>query len=221
DLSASGAVDLLTSAILWNNLIAFPVGIVAGVVLMWQIGRSVQSRLRAPPAESAPEDLRARCLRLGRYFALLGIGLWMLAGLPFPFLMAVRGTPLSGWDSFNFWGSLALCGAWCAVYPFFVASTMLLEIWFPALVRPGIIRAADVPALDWLDKVSLIYLVLAAAVPLFSLGALTLRGKTHHALVLGVLSLGGLGLFAAAFLLWWRLQRNLALLKLFALQEIR
>ncbi len=78
----------------------------------------------------------------------------------------------------------------------------------PALIRPLSVSTTDVPQFRWVERVSALYLVLAAAVPMLSLGVLAWRGQTDNPRVMAGLSIGGLVIFGAVFMLWRRLQQH-------------
>ena len=216
DLPTADARQVFQRSILVLNAIVYPIGLAWGIAMVWPIARTVRSRVRHRPDQPADPETRQACLRLGRRLAVLGIVLWCLAGTVYPAAMAFRGMPLRGWDSFNFFGSLALCGTLGSVYPFFAATNIFLHVWYPTLVRPRGFSADDLPVWRWLDRMSLRYLCIAAAVPLYSVGALGLRGLTQDSRILLALSLGGLFLFVIVFRLCTGLQKNLAALMQYA-----
>jgi hypothetical protein len=122
--------------------------------------------------------------------------------------MAIAGHPLRGSDTVQFFLSLLAGGVIGAAYPFFGVTAMVTEIWYPALIRPLSVSTTDVPQFRWVERVSALYLVLAAAVPMLSLGVLAWRGQTDNPRVMAGLSIGGLVVFGAVFLLWRRLQQH-------------
>lgn len=192
------------------NFCVFPIGILSGWWLVHKEAAEVRRRARHTATQSATRPLRHRCLHLGTYVARLGIALWTLAGLCYPVAMAWTGHPLSGLvDTLQFVLSLAAGGAVGAVYPFFGVTSMVTEVWYPALIRPHSVSTTDVPQFRWIERISARYLVLAAAIPLISLFFLAVRGQTSNQRVLGGLSLGGLALFWIVFSAWRRLQHVL------------
>ena len=80
--------------------------------------------------------------------------MWAIAGVAYPLAMWLAGHPLKGTDSLLFFGSLSACGAIGASYPFFGATAMLVEVWYPAPVRPRSVGAEDIPAFEWLSDAS-------------------------------------------------------------------
>jgi hypothetical protein len=192
------------------NGVAFSLGLVVGLCMVRAEAREVARRTRFGADEPAPLELRHRCLRLGRYLAILGITLWAIAGVVYPVALRLVGHPLQGLDSFNFFWSLLACGAIGASYPFFGATAMIVEVWYPALVRPRSVGSEDISAFEWLERVGARYLVMAGAVPLLSLAVLALRGITDKPHLLAGLAIGGLIVFAVVFRLWQRLHADFA-----------
>jgi hypothetical protein len=153
------------------------------------------------------------CLQLGHRMAQLGITAWTIAGVAFPIVMLIAGVPLSGTQSLHFFGSLVLCGLIGASYPFFGVTALVVDVWYPALLRPFRRPAeAERACFAWLEKISARYFVLAGAIPLLSVSLLTMLSTTQSRFFLGALSLGGLAVVALVFLLHRRILENLRLL---------
>ncbi|MEM8678967.1 MAG: serine/threonine-protein kinase, partial [Planctomycetota bacterium] len=214
DLSEAGALLNYQRMMGFFNLVAFPIGIGIGLRLMQPIATEVKRRLAATPTVSASINLRHRCLRLCRHLALIGIFEWAIAGLTFPVAMRLLGTPLNLWQSLQYPASLLACGAWGAALPFFLTAKMLVEVWYPALLRPQSVSGEDLPALVWLEHIMRRYLLIPAAIPLVSLAFMLLwpqarMNRTHMI----VLSLGGFVLFGLAYLFWRRLQEQIHVLQ--------
>ncbi len=202
------AAPFFKRVVLAINLTVFPLGIVYGWWLVRKEAAEVRRRAKFGATESAPRALRRRCLRLGRYVAVLGIVLWTISGLIYPIAMAAAGHPLRGPFAIQFFFSLVAGGVVGAAYPFFGVTAMVTEVWYPALIRPHSVSTTDVPQFRWVERVSARYLVLAAAIPMFSLGVLALSGQTDKPGILVGLSLGGLALFWLVFLTWRRLHKT-------------
>lgn len=204
------SVEIYDATMVLTNGIAFPVGLIVGIWLMRHEAREVRHRTRGGAEQPAPRSQRHHCLRLGHYLALVGIVLWSVSGVIFPLAMSSGGHPLKGADALQWCLSLVACGIIGAAGPFFGATAMLVEVWFPALVLPRTVSLSDVEVFKWLERISARYLVMSAAVPLLSLGVLSVRGQTDSPWILIVLSLGGLVLFGLVFLLWRRLHHVLS-----------
>ena len=206
------AAAAFTCVALAINLTVFPVGTVYGWWLVRNEAAEVRRRARFGASESAPRALRHRCLRLGRYVALLGIVLWSLSGLIYPVAMAALGHPLRGFYIIQFFFSLVAGGVVGAAYPFFGVTAMVTGVWYPALVRPYSVSTIDIPQFRFVERISARYLALAAAIPMLSLGFLAISGQTDKRGVLVGLSLGGLAIFWIVFLTWRRLQQHFSVL---------
>jgi serine/threonine protein kinase len=209
----AGSDGIFLRIVMAINGVAFPLGMAVGLWMVRKEAREVARRTRFDVEDPAPLEMRHRCLRLGRYLAILGMTLWAIAGLIYPMAMWMSGHPLQGNDSFHFFTSLLACGAIGASYPFFGATAMFVEVWYPALVRPRSVGTEDIPAFQWVERIGARYLVMAGAVPLFSLAVLTLRGEIEHPHLLAGVAIGGLVVFAMVFQLWRRLHQDFDVLE--------
>ena len=201
------------------NGVAFPIGLLIGLKICWPVTTAVRERFHAteqPMTWSVGEDetkLRLSSLRLGHVMAVLGMVCWGIAGVAFPIALILAGAPLSKTQSIHFVSSLVLCGMIGASYPFFAVSVLVLDVWYPLLMRPNRRpHESELACYDWLERISARYFVLAGAVPLLSVGLLTLLATTQNRLVLMPLSFGGFVVMAIVFRLHGRIVRNLRLL---------
>jgi serine/threonine protein kinase len=72
---------------------------------------------------------RNRSMRLPYFAAVIGMGLWVLASIPYTLIL-----PLSGTQKVHFALSLIVCGLIAGVYPFFGTAYVGVRVFYPALL---------------------------------------------------------------------------------------
>lgn len=184
------------------NAVAYPLGLGLFLALAYSVIRSIKriDRGYAHSPKQLPRLWR-RCLRLGHYSALIGVGLWLLAGLTYPLSLHLTTGALPATDYPHFLGSLFLCGLIAAVYPFFAVTAFCLHILYPRLLRISLAAPEHEQCLKSLQGIAEKYLALAALVPMLSVLALALMGAEAR-LVLVLLSTTSLLGFALIFCLY-------------------
>jgi len=207
-----GANEVFRTVQLTINGIAFPLGLLVCVFFAWRVGRIVHNRNKNPPDTSADTKTRHRALRLGNRLALLGIIEWSIAGVAYPIALSVAGAPLDGVGAVHFFGSLLICGLIAATYPFFGITAIVLDGWYPLLLRPDGVPKVDIGPMERLEKLSWRYLIVAGTIPLLALLVLSTWGRAENRLALIVLSAGGLALFGVIFFLARAIQNDLRLM---------
>jgi serine/threonine protein kinase len=206
-----------SEALFWKvqiaiNSVAFPVGIGLLALLFRAVGRTVRAALKGAPL--APERLqrdRRRALFLGHLSACICLTLWILAAPAYPIAIqaGLGDIPMSIY--IHFVGSLTICGLVATVYPFFAVTLVSLRCLYAPLVRLPGTEQDDLRDLRRAERLSSLYFLLAASVPLLSVSLLVLIGsKARFALI--ILTGGGLLGLGLAFLAWRQLQADLAAL---------
>lgn len=198
---------------LFVNGIAFPVGVMLGISLIWPVRQAIREKSAGAKDITRTSGLRGRCLKLGHYLAVVGIVEWLLAGIVYPLALTFASVPLARPDVPHFFGSLAICGLMAAAYPFFAVTLVVIEVFYPALIRPGSVSLADKPVLAWLARASWYYLAIAVSVPMLSVALLVMLGGAQNRLALGVLSVGGTVIFFLIFVLARRVHGDIATLQ--------
>jgi hypothetical protein len=203
------------------NSIAFPVGLGTLIYLTHLIVRGVQQMRQGEMVESRHLGrIRWLALFLGHLSAVIGSVEWAIAGLTYPVSMQLMSVEIAPAMYAQFFGSLVVCGLIAAAYPFFGVTYMGLGILYPGLLLDDLSATNDVPKLKRLGWYALVYLIIAATVPLLGvLSLLTLEwfsnlkfDETFFRITLAALSVGGMLGFG---LLFWRyrvLQRELDVL---------
>jgi serine/threonine protein kinase len=191
------------------NSIAYPIGMFLVGLFVWKATRPLRREHDAQAAEA--ENLRTarrHGLLLGHYTAMIGIALWILAGLTYPIAIHVAAGEMPASAYVHFWGSLTLCGFVAAAYPFFLITCFSLRIVYPLLSKGNAYASEDRTVFQRLDRLSWRYFLCAAAVPMCSVAVLSLI-DTGSRLALGVFGFGGLMGFVLVALIFRKLQGTL------------
>lgn len=193
------------------NAIAYPAGLGLG---LWRV-RRICKVVRVPPdARVDPAYLtrmRAEALGLGHFVGMLGVILWVIAGLAYPLSIDLAGGSLPRMAYLHFFASLVLCGLIAAAYPFFLTTAFSLRVIYPQLLRDGPIARGDVPALSLALDRSYWYLSSGALAPM--LGILTVlflaenESDIQRKALIVFASVGLLG-FALLIGIWRRLRND-------------
>jgi eukaryotic-like serine/threonine-protein kinase len=161
----------LTQAVI--NGVAYPLG----AALFWYLAYSVFKGLRRvrakqlPPEES--QNLRRRCLDLGRLMAMISVVEWSTAACVYPISLRLVHAEMPTSAMLRFFFSLLLCGLVAAAYPFFVITFFSLKSLYPVYLLADLEGAsADAPLLKQVNQRNSIYLVVAALAPFLGIAAL-------------------------------------------------
>jgi hypothetical protein len=219
--NAGYAMDEFNKIVIWVNCVAYPVGLGTLIYLTRLIVRGVTQMRQGEMVESRHLGrIRWLALFLGHLSAVIGSIEWAIAGLTYPVTMQLMSIEIAPAVYAQFFGSLVVCGLIAAAYPFFGVTYMGLGILYPGLLLDDLSASNDVPKLKRLSWYALVYLIIAATVPLVGiLSLLTLDlfsslefDERMFRMTVGALSVGGMLGFG---LLFWRyrvLQRELDLL---------
>ena len=142
---------------LWVNSIAFPLGALVGV---WAVRRIAKQLGRDKPVLSVQGGHHV--LFFGWFISRLTLVLWSISGLIFPVVMNMQ-EPIEGMVTFysHFFMSLALCGIAAAVFPYFLLTALAVRVYFPAIVRNGVVPGPRWHDLKNLRKLNLLHLALS------------------------------------------------------------
>lgn len=201
---------------LWINMIAFPVGVLVGVWMVRKVARLLD---RDKPHVSTQGGRQV--LFFGWFISLLTLGMWSFSGLAFPLVMNLRES-IDGIVGFysHFFMSLALSGIAAAVFPYFLLTALAVRVYFPAIVRNGIVSGPRWHDLQKLKKLNLMHLALSALVPMFGILLVTASDSTQRWALMVVSGVGIVG-FAAMFLLERYIDSNIAALEKIAVETPR
>lgn len=191
------------------NGIGFPLGM--GIIgwLTWMIYQKSKPIPSQQP--DSLENARKRALRLGHHSAIVGVIVWMIAGVIYPVTMHFVAGGMSAMSSLHFFGSLTLCGLIAAAYPFFLITFFSLRTLLPTLKPLQAEPEQMTKELLKLNRLSWGYLVSAASVPMLGVFALAIMSSQAR-YALGVMSACGLLGFGGVLLLFRKLQSDIAAL---------
>ncbi len=149
---------------------------------------------------------RRSCLNLGSVLSTIILALWLLAGLAYPIALASGVSEFGMQHQVHFFVSLTLCGLIGATYPFFLMTLLSLRAFYPALVRLETMTEADRAPLQRVSRQSWFFLLLAASLPLLSIGVLVLIESRAKYALMAVTGAGLVG-FGLVFLAVQHIQR--------------
>ena len=194
------------------------IGFLCGIALFIYFARPVSRGLAdIASGKILPQEtlafLRCRCLLLGQYGALIGAGLWILAGPIYP--LAINALEFR--DYIFFISSITLCGLFVATYPFLVVTWLCTHVYYMTFVTPGSVAANDLATLSRVDSWRWRYLAMAGALPMLvlALGVMlgSPLGSRSAEILLGVFGVVGVVGFILALWLFQAIQADIILLK--------
>jgi serine/threonine protein kinase len=200
---------------LFVNTLLYPLGIALVFAYIWSMARTVR---RVAEGESLPHeqlvDARRRSMLAGRVIAVVGLVLWVLAGLIFPTVLSltVDGFPvLEGY--LRFVPAMVLCGLISCCFPFLATTWMCIRVFFPSLLGSGQPEPQEQKQLIALSQRANIYYVMSVVVPFLALGLAVLTGdKGREATI--ALSIASVAGFIAAYFTYNRIRSDLAALSI-------
>lgn len=203
---------------LWVNGIAFPLGVILGI---WAV-RRVASQLDRNKPESSRQGGQ-HVLFFGWFISRLTLAMWSVSGLVFPLAMNV-GMKIENVFGFysHFFMSLALCGIAAAVFPYFILTALAVRVYFPAIIRNGLVSGPRWHDLKKLRRLNHLHLALSALVPMLGILLVTASetGADQRWALIVVSGVGIVG-FAAMFLLERYIESNLEALEKIAVETPR
>jgi serine/threonine protein kinase len=173
----------------------FPLGTAAFTVYFWPV-LCVLRRSGASSVDFAAA--RKRCLRLGLCIGIICLVANVAAGIVFPVTLHLSVREMTWEFHLHFLLAQTLCGLIGCAYPVIITDFIALRTMFPAMLPTPQLGAADVPLLGRLDRFLNYVLVLAASVPLLSVGVLAGIGSNFRTGMV-VLSIAGMIGFALAY----------------------
>ena len=210
---SQAAQEVFSTTRIGVNAVTFPLCLFVLAVVIWPLS-SVFARMKrsVPPSAEQLPAFRRRTLRLGQLTAMIGIVGWIVAGFVYPASFHLAGLEVGASDYVHFMGSMALCGMIAAIYPFFGLTFISIRSLYGAFVQPAAMNKEDGALLEWLHRMTWVYLALAAALPMLGVVLLVSLGPEQSRWTLGILSTGGLLGFALAVWLARAIQNDLATL---------
>jgi TIR domain len=196
------------------NGIGFFAGIVVFIILAKPVSRGLADLASGKViTDETLVFLRRRCLVLGQYVALIGAGLWIIAGPIYPLSINALGMR----EYIFFISSLALCGVFVATYPFLIVTWLCTHVYYRAFITPGSVTAEDITTLARVDSWRWRYLAMAGALPMLVLALGVIFGSSigsrWASILLGIFGVVGVAAFILALWLFQAIQADIALLK--------
>jgi hypothetical protein len=175
----------------WNvqvptiNGVAFPIAVAVVFYFAWPVLRTVRHVKLSKPTDPAEfPRLRRRALWVGDCAAGLGMLLWIISGIAFPFWLHMHfGDGAIQFQQYrNFLASQIICGLISSTLTFYLLTFMFVRGFYPMLIRPEQPQADEVNDLARLERRSSRYVYLAFTSPLFAVMLLAFSGtKVQYA----------------------------------------
>ncbi len=196
-----------------NNVVAFSVGaLLIGYVCRRLL--TVPRRLRAGGHVDAAllAATRRDTLLMGDRIVAICFGLWVFAGLVWPFALRLTTDDVPPGAFTHFLAAQIVCGAIAVAYPFFLLTFYTVRSVYPMFLPHSAISPDDARQLRGLDRRSNLYLAVAASVPLLGVASVTFMSPTDIPQVIvdvRVLCVGGIVGFAVTYWLFRMIERDL------------
>lgn len=202
----------LVTAIFVNGLF-YPLGITLVFMYIWSMAKTV-SRVahRTTVERSELVDARRRSMLAGHVIAIVGLVLWLLAGLTFPTVLGLILGKIPVVEGYvRFIPAMVLCGLISCCFPFLATTWMCIRIFFPSLLGAASPEPQEQRQLIELSKQASWYFFGSVAVPFFALVLALLSGEEGRGPTIGLVAVSGLG-FWAAYVTYNRIRSDLAAL---------
>ncbi|MDX1947988.1 MAG: protein kinase [Pirellulaceae bacterium] len=198
---------------LFVNSALYPLGVVVVLAFAWPVARVLRRLARET---RLPEDelraARRRSLQIGHVVALVGLVLWLVAGLTFPTGLSLFTETFPPQQGFvHFFLAMATCGLISCVFPFLATTWLAVRVFFPALLASATPDPREQRQLAALGRQAGYYLPIAVVVPLLAVALLILSDPGNRAASIGLIAAGGVG-FLGAYAMFNRIRGDLAAL---------
>ncbi len=200
-------------AVIFVNGIAFPLGALLGLVVVWPLVRALSKDRAKSNEPCADQWTRGRVLWIGHWAAIIGILEWVVAGIAYPISLHLLSGELTALDYLHFEMSMTICGLIGAVYPFFFVTFFCVHVFYPRLLRNAVPGADEETLLASLTRSANFYVYGAGGVPLLGI-VLLVTTKSENQLALLILSVIGFLGFVLAFFMYGKIQRDLDALRI-------
>jgi len=195
------------------NGVFFPLGVVVVTYLsrrLIAVLRGVRKGREFDPKVLA--QVRSAALLQGDRAVLVAFSLWGVAAIAFPVTLAVATGGIAMEVVVHFLVSLLICGAMAVAYPFFLVTFYMMRCIYPMFLGHGEIDVGDALRLRKLARRCTTYLAIAASVPLLAVAGVTFLPPQDIPKVIvavRVLSVGAIGAFLIAYMLFRMLENDL------------
>lgn len=202
--------------IIWINGIVFPIAFFIALKVIGPLAKGVhEARNGVMIEQERLASLWKRTLNLGNYGAVIGITLWIIAGIAYPISIHVALERIPGEIYPHFIASMLLCGLIAASYPFLFLAFFCVRVYYPALLTLAQLPQQNFPQLTKLGRRTRVYFKLAGLIIFFSILALVTI-QTEATFAIQILCIAGVLGSGIAFWLYRAIQADLAVLAIAA-----
>src|SRR5262245_15350864 len=198
------------------NGILYPLGAALVIAFAMPVARAL---IRLNRGEAVPPEqlaaARRRSLMLGHGVAVVGLALWLVAGLAFPVYIHLRTEGFAATGYVKFLLSMLACGIISCCIPFLATTWLSVRVYFPALLANSAPDAAEQRRLAALGRQAGYYLFTSPVAPLLAilLVMISVRDPRVPTVILVAVAIAG---FAAAYITWQRIRADLHALSIVA-----
>src|SRR5262245_34281140 len=160
------------------NGILYPLGAALVIAFAMPVARAL---IRLNRGEAVPPEqlavARRRSLVLGHGVAVVGLALWLVAGLAFPLYIHWRTEGFAATGYVKFLLSMLACGIISCCLPFLATTWLSVRVYFPALLANSAPDAAEQRRLAALGRQAGYYLFTSPVAPLLAILLVIFSGE--------------------------------------------
>ncbi len=200
---------------LFVNGLFYPLGVLLVFMYIWSMAKTIRSVAGGESVERAKLiDARRRSMLAGHVIAIVGLVLWLMAGLIFPTVLGPMLGSIPKIEGYvRFVPAMVLCGMISCCFPFLATTWMCIRIFFPSLLGAASPEPQEQRQLINLSKQASLYFFGSVAVPFLALVLALLSGEEGRWPSIGLAVVSGLG-FWAAYVTYNRIRSDLAALSI-------
>jgi serine/threonine protein kinase len=197
------------------NGLLYPLGICLVFLYIWSMARTVSQVARGQEVpQPALVDARRRSMLAGHVIALVGLVLWILAGLSFPTVLGLIMGKIPVLEGYlRFVPAMVLCGIISFCFPFLATTWMCIRIFFPSLLAKASPEPQEQRQLVALSRQANWYFVMSVVVPFLAMVLAVLSGEKGRWPTIALVVASGLGILAA-YAMYIRIRSDLAALSI-------
>ena len=194
------------------NGLLYPLGIYLILQMAEPMVRGL-ARLEAGDTQAEPLRLaRHRAIVLGHRIAIVGMSLWLIAGISFPIGIHLISGRFELDVYFKFILSMFACGIISCCLPFLATTWLTIRVFFPLLLANSTPEPNEQKKLMTLSWYAGIYFAVSPVAPLIAVLLILMSSTLVPRLAIaGLIGTSILGFFAA-YLVWQRIRGDLAAL---------
>ncbi|WP_245819537.1 serine/threonine-protein kinase [Rhodococcoides yunnanense] len=195
------------------NGLVWPIGLILIVYFcrrVLTVPRALRAGREVPEKQLA--HTRADTLLVADRAVAVCLGLWIAAGVAFPVSLQIAAGSVPAQAYVHFIASLVVCGAMATAYPFFLVSLFTIRSIYPSFLPYGRADDGDRRRLLALYRRSVVYLTIAASIPLVGVAGLTFVPAVNIPDIIDVVRVvcvGGIFAFVASYYIFRLLEGDL------------